>query len=437
MPGDYFFIIEEPFAPLSGASGKWATGDAGMVPSIESTDRGRVIFHVDMDAFFASIEQRDHPAWRGMPVIVGAQPGRRGVVSAASYEARRFGVHSAMPINQAHAQCPNGIFTRPRMAVYAAESRRLMAILESFSPIIEPVSVDEAFVDMSGTGALFGSPRQAAEAIARRIRDERALTGSIGIAPNKFLAKLASDCNKPAGITHAPFAPQEIIAWLAPMPVSRIWGVGEKMTEALAGWGIHTIADLQQLSSADLQKRFGAGGLLWHDLCRGIDTREMSAGSESKSISREHTFSRDCADPAAWRSMLLTLADDVARQARSEGLMGRTIVFTYRKPDFSRHSRRLTLSRPTHIGKEIFDTAARLLDETARSVPRFRLIGIGLTGFMDAVQTDLFERHDSRKAWEASETARDSIVEKYGDGALIRATALTPGKRPRGRRPDA
>jgi DNA polymerase-4 len=389
-----------------------------------------VIFHVDMDAFFASVEQRDNPAWCGLPVIVGAEPGKRGVVCAASYEARTFGVRSAMPISEATARCPNGIFVRPRMAVYSAESRRLMALLNTFSPIVEPISVDEAFVDMSGTAKLWGPPDQAAAAIARNIRDTLQLTGSIGIAPNKFLAKLASDCNKPNGITQAPFEAAAIIAWLAPMPVSRIWGVGEKMTEVLSGWGIHTIGQMQQLTNEELQHRFGLHGNHLYALCRGIDSRTVGPAEQTKSISREHTFNKDCADRSEWQSVLLSLTDDVARQARSEGLRGRTVFLTFRKPDFSRHTRRATQDQSVGTAKEIYEIVLRLLDEAAKTNKKFRLIGVGVTNFSETMQTNLFGS-TANEAWEVSETAMDGILARYGDTAIFRGGE----KRERRKRP--
>jgi nucleotidyltransferase/DNA polymerase involved in DNA repair len=400
----------------------------------EHDNHKNVIFHVDMDAFFASVEQRDNPQYRGKPVIVGAQPGQRGVVCAASYEARKFGVHSAMPVSQAYARCPKGIFVQPRMSVYSTESRRLMAIFATFSPLVEQISVDEAFLDMSGTEKLWRSYRAAAEAIGQRIRDELRLTGSIGIAPNKFLAKLASDCNKPNGITEAPFEPQAIIDWLSPMAVSRLWGVGEKMTEVLAQWGIRTVGQLQQLSQDELERRFGLNGLFFYELCRGLDDRPVGGHETSKSISREHTFGHDCSDPAAWRSVLLTLSHEVARQARGEDLSGRTVFLTWRTPDFKRHTRRVTLEAPTNVGKQIYETALQILEQLAATVRTFRLIGVGITNFSDVEQTSLFEQTRSKAAWEASEKSVDSIIEKFGKGVIFHAAEGQSERRKR-RRP--
>jgi DNA polymerase IV len=389
----------------------------------------KIIMHVDMDAFFASIEQRDNPQWKGKPLIVGAQPGNRGVVSAASYEARKFGIHSAMPINQAYQLCPSGIFVFPQMNAYAAESERLLEIFLSFSPLVERISIDEAFIDMSGTEKLWGNSRLAAETIAKRIRIDRSLTCSIGIAPNKFLAKLASDCNKPNGITETPFEPEKIKSWLSPMPISRLWGVGKIIEKTLGSIGIHTFKDMQGLSKEQLTKRFGAGGARFYDLCRGIDTREVTLPETAKSISREYTFNQDSSDPLAWKSILLNLSDDVARQARKERLKGRTVFFTYRKSDFSRHTRRSTLNIPTNISHDIYGIATQLLEKVSKSIKKFRLIGVGLTNFSNVMQTNLFEQADKSHAWELSEAARDAIEKKFGDKSIFRASE-TQGSKP-------
>jgi DNA polymerase-4 len=381
----------------------------------------KTILHVDMDAFFASIEQRDNPEWKGQPVIVGAKPGNRGVVCAASYEARKFGIHSAMPINQAYRRCPSGIFVQPRMDAYETESKNLMEIFTSFSPAIERISVDEAFIDMTGTEKLWGKPRNAAEAIAGRVRRDRCLTCSIGIAPNKFLAKLASDLNKPDGIAETPFNPEQIMTWLAPMPVSRIWGIGKITEKALNGSGIQTIGQMQALSKKELIHRFGSNGAFFYDLCRGLDSREVSPHESAKSISREFTFNTDSSDPHAWKKILLDLSDDVGRQARKEKVKGCTVFFTFRKPDFTRHTRRSSLHCPTSTSHDIYETVITLLDTVSLTNKKFRLIGVGLTNFSDAAQTDLFEQTGDSRAWERSEVARDAIEKRFGEKAIFRA----------------
>jgi len=372
-----------------------------------------------MDAFFASIEQRDNPSYRGKPVIVGARPGHRGVVSAASYEARRFGIHSAMPINEAHGRCPQGVFVRPRMELYARESQEIMAVLTSFSPAVEQVSIDEAFVDITGTSRLWGSPAKTAEALAARVRDERWLTASIGIAPNKFIAKIASDLNKPNGITLAPFEQADIELWLAPMPVGRIWGVGAKTEALLDAMGVCTIGELQQCPCEFLVRRFGAAGRSLWELARGIDDRPVGEDGPARSISREHTFDRDCRDREEFRRILLSLARDVGRQARQQGLSAATVFLTYRLPDFSRHTRRTTLARPTALTRRIFEEAARMLDATRIPDGALRLIGVGVTNFGRAAQMDLFAGENDDPAVEASESAMDRINRRFGEKALF------------------
>ncbi len=394
-----------------------------------------VIFHADMDAFYTSIEQRDNPAWRGKPVIVGAQPGSRGVVAAASYEARRFGVRSAMPISEAYKRCPGGIYVRPRMSAYVRESEKVMAILTSFSPCVEAISIDEAFVDMSGTERLWGGARKAAEAIAQKFQDELDLTVSIGVAPNMFLAKLASDLNKPNGITVAPFEPHAVIQWLSPMPVSRIWGVGTKTQGLLAHLGITTVGDLQHMSLDQLERHFGKGGRHLHDLCRGIDRRTVGPREEVKSISREHTFGADTSDRNLWRETLLGLAHDVAARARSKGLKGTTVVLAYRTPDFRRYSRRSSLAQPTNIARRIYGEALRLVETMQRTVKSLRLIGVGITNLGDTTQTDLFSDTAREQAWEASESAMDTIARRFGDSSIFFGGENEPRKtQKRGRR---
>jgi DNA polymerase IV len=376
----------------------------------------RIVFHLDMDAFFASIEQRDNPAFRGKPLIVGAQPGTRGVVCAASYEARKFGVRSAMPISEAVRRCPAGIFVRPRMEAYECASQEVMRILNLFSPVVEQVSIDEAFLDMTGTERLFGTPLQAAKKISEQIREELAITASIGIAPNKYLAKIASDLNKPDGIAEAPFEAHAITDWLAPMPVGRVWGIGKKTNAVLSGMGINVIGDLQRLSLEVLVERFGKQGEDLYALSRGIDDRPVNEAGEAKSISREHTFNVDSRDREAWKRVLFSLAQDVAHRARRDGAKGATVVLIYRKTDFSKHTKRSRLACPANVAKFIYEGAVGLLDEVHEKA--LRLIGIGLTGLDEQLQTDLFAREPATVALEVAEAAVDRIAQKYGDAVI-------------------
>jgi DNA polymerase-4 len=388
--------------------------------------------HVDMDAFFASVEQRDTPAYRGRPLIVGARPGMRGVVAAASYEARAFGVHSAMPIGEAVRRCPEGVFVRPRLDAYRRESEAVMAIFASFSPLVEPVSIDEAFLDMTGTERLLGPPLAAATALADRIRRERSLTASIGIAPNKFLAKIASDLHKPAGITMAPFDPRAVIPWLAPLPVKRIWGVGEATGAVLDRMGIRTVGDLQGLSREYLTDRFGRQGEKLFALCRGIDDRPLAVAEPAKSISREHTFNVDSTDPETWKRTLYSLAQDVSRRARAGGVKGATVVLTYRKSDFSRHSRRKPLAHPTSAARFIYEGALDLLGGVPGGA--LRLIGVGLTSLDPGEQTDLFADANPATGLEAVESAMDRIAARYGDTLIGKGREIEGAGEPAGRK---
>ncbi len=384
----------------------------------------RTIFHIDMDAFFASVEQRDNPEFRSKPVIVGGRPGSRGVVSAASYEARAFGIHSAMPINEAYSRCPKGIFVAPRMQVYSSVSNEVMRLFARFSPAVEQVSIDEAFLDMTGTDRLFGSPEKTARRISEQIRVEQGITGSIGCAPNKFCAKIASDLNKPAGITFCPMEPEAIAEWLAPMPVGKIWGVGIKSAGILNRMGICTIGDLQRMPLENLLRRFGKQGAALFYLSRGIDGRPVGTDTPGKSIAREHTFPEDSSDPGQWRAALFSLSQDVARKARKQGVKGGTVHLTYRTPDFSRHTIRRTLPRPTNVARFIFEGVLSILDQLHE--PAFRLLGVGISALDETLQTDLFI-DCSQQNWELSERAIDEITNRFGISALRKGSELGPG----------
>jgi len=376
----------------------------------------RIIFHVDMDAFFASVEQRDNPQYRGKPLIVGAKPGNRGVVSTASYEARKFGIHSAMPINEAFSRCPHGIFITPRMEVYERVSWQIMKIFEQFSPQIEKVSVDEAFIDMSGTEKLFGEPLNAAKLISQQIKKQQGLTASIGIASSKFVAKIASDINKPDGITCAPFDGEQLEKWLAPLPLRRMWGVGSRSEEIFNRCSVNTIGDMQKLSMNYLCERFGKQGVAFYYLCRGIDNRPVMQENSVKSISREHTFNVDCFDRQEWRKTLHRLSQDVARQARIMGVKASTVFLTYRRPDFSCHTRRKSLSEPTNLAKTIYDTVIAILEELDERC--FRLIGVGVTGLDQQIQLNLFAAPDYSDPLETCERAVDKINARFGSEVI-------------------
>jgi nucleotidyltransferase/DNA polymerase involved in DNA repair len=377
-----------------------------------------------MDAFFASVEQRDNSAYAGKPVIVGAKPHTRGVVSAASYEARKFGVHSALPISEAYRRCPQGIFVTPRMDAYIEASRTIMKILRSFSPCIEPLSIDEAFCDLSGTKRLWGTPAQAGKAIQQAIKKECSLSASVGIGPNKFIAKIASDLVKPHGLTLAPFDDQDLKAWLSPLPVSRIWGVGAVTEKVLLKKGIATIGQLQTLSRTTLTEWFGSQGDHLYELARGCDTRPVLDEWESKSISREKTFQTDTQDIDTWKQVLHECARDVAFQARKEGKKGYTIFAVWRTADFLRHTRQKTLPEPTWLARDLYTTALELLIAGTQTSGRLRLVGLGLTGFNRPEQTSLLASINGTDAWERSEQALDTISQRFGLLAVVRAGEL-------------
>ncbi len=344
-----------------------------------------VILHVDMDAFFASVEQRDHPEWRGKPVIVGAGPHERGVVSTCSYEARVFGVHSAQPSRTAYAKCPHGIFVAPRMRVYEAVSKQVFEILGHYSPFVEGVSVDEAFLDVTGTVHLFGTARALGERLRAEVWNTCHLTCSVGLAPNRLLAKIASEEAKPNGLFEMPAAPEAIRAWLAPQPVKILWGVGKKTNEILAKYGYRTCGDLQAADPRFLTRLLGdaaAASIQAH--ARGIDTSEVAwDGEEEKSVSREHTFGEDESNREVVRAALLSLVADVARRTRREVRRARTGKLKLRDATFTTATRQARFEFPAcddlsfrHLALELFD---REWPPTARR--RVRLVGFGVTDF--------------------------------------------------------
>ena len=390
----------------------------------------RMIFHVDMDAFYASVEQLENPALRGKPVIVGGVDSNRGVVSSASYEARAFGVHSAMPVAHARKRCPHGIFVQGRHALYGEYSRRLMDVLSEFSPVLEQVSVDEAFLDMTGTEGLFGPAEQSGAKLKAAIARGLGLTASVGVAENKFLAKLASDAKKPDGIVIVKSGQAQ--AFLDPMPVDRLWGVGKKTVLELHRVGLYSIAQLREQALSVLTGHFGESfAAHLYELARGRDDRDLVAESAEKSISHERTYESDSADAEMIAATLLDLSERVARRARREGMAGRTVTFVWRNPDFSRQSHARSLPDPTSNSQAIYAAALDLFRETARlrgdggkgpaarSARRFRLIGVRLSNFSaDSQQQSLFQNPKPASNLDA---AMDAVRNKFGESAIRRA----------------
>jgi nucleotidyltransferase/DNA polymerase involved in DNA repair len=380
----------------------------------------RAILHVDMDAFFAAIEQRDRKELRGKPVIIGADPkgGRgRGVVSTASYEARRYGIGSAMPISQAYRLCPKGVYLRADMERYQAESARVMKLLERFTELVEPVSIDEAFLDVTASRRALGS----GEAIARRLKEdirlELQLTASVGVATSKLLAKIASDMRKPDGLVVVP--PGDEAAFLEPLPVRRLWGVGPKMEERLLGAGVSTIGDLARLAPQKLGRRLGSHGHDLQRLAQGIDERPVVAvPSEAKSLGQEHTFGADTADRERLRQTLLGLADGVARRLRKHDLQARTVTLKYRDETFETHTRTETLGTSTASGEVLFRVAWRQL-EGIYTGRRVRLLGVYASGFSGGRQLGLFAPPTAKE-----DRAQDAVAQRFGTASITRASLL-------------
>lgn len=388
----------------------------------------KTILHADMDAFFAAVEQRDHPEWRDKPVVVGAPPDQRGVVSAASYEARAFGIHSAMPSSEAGRRCPHAIFAPVRFARYREVSRQVFHIFERFTPWIEPLSIDEAFLDVTGSRRLYGEGREIAEAIRQSVLEETGLTISVGIAPNKFLAKLASDLNKPDGFTIVPRKRTDIIEFLAPLPISRLWGVGKVTQRALERVGLHTIGDLQRASRDVLTTRVGRHGAehLWR-LSMGEDERAVGDAAPAKSISREHTFNRDCRQPRTLEQTLLSLVEDVAHRLRTSGQYAGQIHLKIRWAGFQTITRQRRLDRPLCDNYELRDAAFQLFRAQPMERP-VRLLGFGVSRFTEgpAHQLNLFEDRRQHLKNETLSHTIDRIRDEYGADSIRRASHTRP-----------
>ncbi|MFP4035892.1 MAG: DNA polymerase IV [Desulfobacteraceae bacterium] len=380
----------------------------------------RVILHVDMDAFYAAVEQLDRPELRGKPVVVGGT-GRRGVVSTASYEARVFGVRSAMPIFQAKRLCPHGIFLPVRMARYKEVSCKVMEVLKDFSPSVEQVSIDEAYIDLTGSRRLNGPPVETGREIKRRIMERTSLTGSVGVAPNRFLAKVASDMEKPDGLTV--IRPEDVDSVVHGLELRKVPGVGAKTAAALESEGLRTLGDVLRL-----QGRPGGPGSRLLELARGMDETPVEKRSEVKSISSEETLCEDTADAERLKAELLAQSEIVGARARMKGLQGVTVTLKLKKADFGSLTRSATLARPTASTYVIYREGVRLLQRTASGRDKYRLIGIGLSNLSPVrdghLQLSLFESHDPLKAWESLEQAVDEIRTRFGRDAITRARFL-------------
>ncbi len=395
-----------------------------------------MILHVDMDAYYASVEEREQPDLRGQPVIVGGSPQGRGVVAAANYEARQFGIHSAMPTARALQLCPHLVVVKPRMELYAQIAREIRAIFHRFTPLVEPLSLDEAFLDVGGCQAISGSPVETGQQIKAAIAAELQLVASVGVAPNKFLAKIASDLEKPDGFVVV--KPDNVHAFLDPLSISRLWGVGRVTEKAFKRQGLKTIGDVRRLPLATMQQLFGSQGEHFWNLANGIDNRQVTPDRQAKSISHETTFPEDIEDLEALQTWAVELSSQVARRLRSRSLEGNTVHLKARSSDFRTIVRSKKLRDPSNATQEISRIARQLLTQ---SVPRshlpLRLLGVGVSGLKPAADRQLLLFDETDEAPQTGiDDASDKILAKFGDAALIRASNLlhnarhTPQPRP-------
>ncbi|MDP6409218.1 MAG: DNA polymerase IV [Planctomycetota bacterium] len=396
------------------------------------------ILHIDMDAFYASVEVRDNPSLAGLPVCVGGPASGRGVVSAASYEARRFGIHSAMPTAVARRACPDMILLPPDFEKYTRVSSQVMDIFRRYTPLVEPLSLDEAFLDTTGCERLFGDSIEIGRAIKQDILRETGLVASVGVAGSKFIAKLASDLDKPDGFRV--IRPDDVREVLDPLPISRIFGIGERTAKRLEAQGIETISDLASRPRAEVVAGFGASGGWVHDLAHGIDSRRVTPRRQEKSHGMERTFSEDITDRDELRSFLLQFCEEVAFGLRDRGLRGRTVTLKARSPDFKTVTRTRTIETPTGIGARIYSVARELLEQVPAGP--LRLIGVSVSSLEDVrapLQRGLFgagasdpgrTRSDwlaTREKLERITPSLDKLRRRFGRGTIQPARLLGRG----------
>ena len=381
----------------------------------------RKIIHVDMDAFFAQIEQRDHPPYKNKPLIVGG-PLNRGVVSTASYEARKYGVHSGMPLSRARRQCPEGIYVPVNMEKYLRESAKIRKIFSGFTPLVEIIGCDEGFLDVTGCEKLFGDALEIAKRIKGKIYEDTNLTSSAGIGPNKFFAKLASNMGKPNGLTVLDSKP-EIIEKIKLLPVSYIWGVGHVTKKELKAMGIDTIGDLADTSLELIEARFGELGKVIHDMANGIDNRKVVPNRDVKSIGREITYRKDIDDFSILRSTLLLLSQKIARNMRLKGYKGKIVTLKVRFSDFKTISRRVTLKQYTYGIFDIQKSAISILENIDLERKKIRLIGVSVSGLTENFLLDTLIPSNRSKDESLTE-AIDTISNKFGESKLTLAKII-------------
>ncbi len=390
----------------------------------------RVILHVDMDAFFAAVEQRDHPEYQRKPVIVGADPkgGKgRGVVSTCSYEAREFGVHSALPISRAYKLCPQGIYVPPNGKLYSQVSKEIFEVFYEFTDAVEPLSIDEAFLDVTGSQKLFGDGVEIARQIKKRIIEKERIAASVGVAPNKYLAKIASDLKKPDGlvIVHK----DKIKEFLHPLDIARLWGAGIRTQETLRKMGIHTIGDLAAFPKDILDSKFGKMGAHFYNLAHGLDDRPVVAGEGVKSVSNEHTFGRDVNDVEKLLQTLLWLSEKVGYRLRQKKLKGKTIHLKLRYDNFNTITRNKTLREETDNTQTLYETCAALFQHNYQQGRRIRLLGVGVSGFGLAHTRQLSLFGTSDKKSEKLDQVQDLLTNRFGKKIISRADTMPAKKK--------
>jgi DNA polymerase IV len=390
---------------------------------------GRTIMHVDMDAFYASVEQRDDPTLRGRPVIVGGTGGR-GVVAAASYEVRRFGVHSAMPVREALRRCPEAVCVPPRIGHYAAVSEQIFAVFHEFTPLVQGLSLDEAFLDVTASIGALGEAEHIAREIKRLVRKHTELTASVGVAPNKLVAKIASDLRKPDGLVIV--RPDGVRTLLDPLPIRKLFGLGAKTAPKVEALGVHTLGELRQASPARLRPIFGRFTERVQQRAAGIDDRPVVPDRDEKQISAEETFDTDIADHAKLRAEVVRLADRACARLRARQLSAGCVTVKIRRGDFTTYTRQRRFEPPTQETRVITSLATALLDAWLASQPRaaLRLLGVGVSELAPATQLDLFTAPQTARNREL-DAAVDRIRERFGKVSLTRASSLERPSPPR------
>jgi nucleotidyltransferase/DNA polymerase involved in DNA repair len=390
------------------------------------TERSRVVLHIDMDAFYAAVEQLDHPEYRGKPVVVGADPKGgtgRGVVATCSYEARKFGIHSAMPISQAYRRCPQAIFVYPRFERYTEISRQVMNILRDFSPQLAQISIDEAFIEITQTANFHGGAKSLAEKLKARIKNETGLTASAGIAPNMFIAKVASDLQKPDGLTICEAGQEK--TFLAPLPIKKLWGVGPKTEAHLQKMGFNTIGQIAQCSQKTLAERLGKWGAHLWELANGIDERPVEDWGPRKSISQEHTYDQDVADPQIVEQTIWRIADGLSADMRRSDLKGQVLTLKIRLEGFETFTRQRKLPEFTNDAETMRQLALEIFRKFDRQGKKVRLIGLGMSHLnnVGGEQLSLFQAEEQTRRDKVSNLL-DTLRAKHGEAAATRASLL-------------